>query len=78
MGGCGSLSGGWCRASADPVLEIVDHVRIPTDITPGRYVLGWRYVTHFLAEVCSARYPDVVLSFQMGLRGEQSDLAIVL
>mmetsp|Transcript_94636 Transcript_94636/g.131528 ORF Transcript_94636/g.131528 Transcript_94636/m.131528 type:complete len:205 (+) Transcript_94636:2-616(+) len=30
-------------ASADPTLEIVDHVMIPKNLKPGRYVLGWRW-----------------------------------
>ena len=29
--------------SAIPDLEIVDQVRVPEDLEPGRYVLGWRW-----------------------------------
>ena len=29
--------------SADDTLEIVDRVRIPADLPPGDYVLGWRW-----------------------------------
>ena len=34
---------GDCRCSGAPAnLEIVDVVKIPPDLKPGRYVLGWR------------------------------------
>jgi len=33
-----------CRCSGNPVnLEIVDVLKIPADIKPGKYVLGWRW-----------------------------------
>merc|ERR1712060_1032562 len=42
---------GVCRCSGTvhhgaqllPNLEIVDVLKIPSDLTPGRYVLGWRW-----------------------------------
>jgi hypothetical protein len=36
---------GVCKCSGDwnDEVEIVDTVRIPSDIKPGKYVLGWRW-----------------------------------
>jgi len=45
---CANTPGQRCEgmmdgASADPTLEIIDTVRLPKDLAPGRWVLGWRW-----------------------------------
>ena len=36
---------GTCKCSGewDDLVEVIDHVRIPASINPGKYVLGWRW-----------------------------------
>jgi hypothetical protein len=42
-GNCG-FSGGDCRCSGAPKnVEIVDMLKIPAQLKPGKYVLGWRW-----------------------------------
>jgi hypothetical protein len=48
-GNCG-FNGGDCRCSGAPKnVEIVDVLKIPADLKPGKYVLGWRCVAARLA-----------------------------
>ena len=49
-----------CRCSGDGIgdlatLEIVDMVKIPTDLDAGHYVLGWRWCETLLSLLCIVR-----------------------